>query len=81
MRPPVPTHDSRGDAPPSIKRPVVTLVVDGSAVRKPGPGGWAALLRHGHRERLISGMAEVRGGRAVLPSSWIIVGRVARTGH
>jgi hypothetical protein len=22
-----------------------------------------------------------RGGRAVLPSSWIIVGRVARTGH
>lgn len=56
-RPPA-APPSRGGASRSRKRPAVTLVVDGSAVGNPGPGGWAALLRHGKRERLISGMAE-----------------------
>jgi len=33
----------------------VTLVIDGSALGNPGPGGWAALLRTEGRERLLAG--------------------------
>lgn len=35
--------------------PVVTIYTDGSCLGNPGPGGWAALLRSGERERVLSG--------------------------
>ncbi|WP_038057766.1 ribonuclease HI [Thermus amyloliquefaciens] len=33
----------------------VELFTDGACLGNPGPGGWAALLRHGGHERLLSG--------------------------
>jgi ribonuclease HI len=33
----------------------VEIYTDGACRGNPGPGGWAALLRHGETERLISG--------------------------
>ena len=33
------------------------IVVDGSCSGNPGPGGWAAILRHGEAERVITGGA------------------------
>jgi ribonuclease HI len=33
----------------------VTLTTDGACLGNPGPGGWAALLRFGKHEKLISG--------------------------
>lgn len=33
----------------------VELVTDGACLGNPGPGGWAALLRHGRHERELSG--------------------------
>lgn len=36
-------------------RPEVTVTSDGAARGNPGPGGWAALLQAGARERLLSG--------------------------
>lgn len=36
-------------------RPFVTITSDGAARGNPGPGGWAALLEFGERERLLSG--------------------------
>lgn len=36
-------------------RPDVTVTSDGAARGNPGPGGWAALLQAGTRERLLSG--------------------------
>jgi ribonuclease HI len=36
-----------------VKR--VALFTDGASLGNPGPGGWAALLRYGRRERLLSG--------------------------
>jgi len=33
----------------------VTLITDGACIGNPGPGGWAALLRHGHRARELYG--------------------------
>lgn len=33
----------------------VELFADGACSGNPGPGGWAALLRHGSRERLLCG--------------------------
>ncbi|GLV47750.1 ribonuclease H [Thermus sp. LT1-2-5] len=33
----------------------VELFTDGASLGNPGPGGWAALLRHEGRERLLSG--------------------------
>ncbi len=36
-------------------RPEVEIWTDGACSGNPGPGGWAALLRHGGRERTISG--------------------------
>src|SRR5262245_7551369 len=35
--------------------PEVTLTTDGAARGNPGPGGWAALLQFGVRERLLTG--------------------------
>lgn len=34
---------------------IVELFTDGACAGNPGPGGWAALLRRGSRERLIAG--------------------------
>ncbi len=33
----------------------VELFTDGACLGNPGPGGWAALLRHGAHEKLLSG--------------------------
>lgn len=33
----------------------VTLITDGSCLGNPGPGGWAAILRHGERKKEIWG--------------------------
>ncbi len=33
----------------------VTLFTDGACLDNPGPGGWAALLRYGPHEKLVSG--------------------------
>jgi len=33
----------------------VTLITDGSCLGNPGPGGWAAILRHGRNKRELSG--------------------------
>jgi ribonuclease HI len=35
--------------------PTVTITTDGAASPNPGPGGWAALLEYGERERLLAG--------------------------
>jgi ribonuclease HI len=35
----------------------VTLITDGSCLGNPGPGGWAAILRHGESKRELSGSA------------------------
>jgi ribonuclease HI len=40
---------------PTNDLPTVTITTDGAARGNPGPGGWAALLQFGERERLISG--------------------------
>lgn len=40
-----------------VSRPLVIMTTDGAARGNPGPGGWAALLRHGDRERLLTGEA------------------------
>jgi ribonuclease HI len=40
---------------PNDDRPSVTITTDGAARGNPGPGGWAALLQFGERERLLSG--------------------------
>jgi ribonuclease HI len=33
----------------------VTLITDGACLGNPGPGGWAAILRNGTTEKMISG--------------------------
>ena len=33
----------------------VTLITDGSCLGNPGPGGWAAILRHGDNKKELSG--------------------------
>ena len=35
--------------------PLVTIYSDGACDQNPGPGGWAALLRHGKHEKVLSG--------------------------
>ncbi len=35
--------------------PAVLLVTDGSCLGNPGPGGWAAILRSGAHERVLTG--------------------------
>ncbi len=37
--------------------PHVTIYTDGACSGNPGPGGWAALLRYGQHEKLLSGAA------------------------
>ena len=34
---------------------MVEIYTDGSCLGNPGPGGWAALLRHREAEKLLSG--------------------------
>jgi ribonuclease HI len=34
---------------------VITVYTDGACSGNPGPGGWAAVLAHGERERVLSG--------------------------
>ena len=36
-------------------KPKVKLFTDGSCLSNPGPGGWAALLRYNHTEKMLSG--------------------------
>ena len=36
-------------------QPKVTIYTDGACEGNPGPGGWAALLRYGKHEKMISG--------------------------
>ncbi|MEM1230983.1 MAG: ribonuclease HI [Pseudomonadota bacterium] len=36
---------------------IVEVFTDGACRGNPGPGGWCALLRHGEREKLLSGAA------------------------
>ena len=55
----------------------VRLIVDGSALGNPGHGGWACILQHGPRERILTGsepqstnnkmdmMAAIRGLQAL----------------
>jgi ribonuclease HI len=38
-----------------VKTPAVEIFTDGACSGNPGPGGWAAILRSGTREREISG--------------------------
>jgi len=35
--------------------PLVTIFTDGACELNPGPGGWAAILRFGDREKVLSG--------------------------
>jgi ribonuclease HI len=37
------------------KRPAVSLFTDGACSGNPGPGGWAAILRYGDHEKVLSG--------------------------
>lgn len=37
------------------KAPEIEVFTDGACSGNPGPGGWAALLRHGKKEKLIAG--------------------------
>jgi len=41
--------------PVETSLPEVTIHTDGGCLGNPGPGGWAAVLRHGERVREISG--------------------------
>ena len=36
-------------------KPRVTIYIDGSCEPNPGPGGWAAILRAGSKEKIITG--------------------------
>ena len=38
-----------------MARPRVTIYTDGACEPNPGPGGWAALLRYGAREKVLTG--------------------------
>ena len=39
----------------TAKHTSVTLISDGACLGNPGPGGWAALLRHGTTDKMLSG--------------------------
>ena len=39
----------------STDLPRVTIFTDGACYPNPGPGGWAALLRFGAREKILTG--------------------------
>ena len=38
-----------------MRRPAVTIYTDGACEPNPGPGGWAAILRYGTEERILTG--------------------------
>jgi ribonuclease HI len=38
-----------------VPHPAVTIYTDGACEPNPGPGGWAAVLRHGTQEQILSG--------------------------
>ena len=42
---------------PSTPIPPVTIYTDGACTPNPGPGGWAALLRYGKHEKVLTGSA------------------------
>ena len=51
----------------STKRKAVEVHTDGACLGNPGPGGWAALLRYGQREReLVGGEAATTNNRMEL---------------
>lgn len=53
---------SRSDAAPQVE-----ISTDGACLGNPGPGGWAALLRHGAHEReLVGGEAHTTNNRMEL---------------
>jgi ribonuclease HI len=48
-------------------RPQVTIYTDGSCLGNPGPGGWAAILKYGNREReLLGGEPDTTNNRMEL---------------
>jgi ribonuclease HI len=49
------TNTNAKTAPP--ERPRVVIYTDGSCIGNPGKGGWAAILRTGRREKVLSGGA------------------------
>jgi ribonuclease HI len=58
----------------------VEIYTDGACRGNPGPGGWAALLRHGDREKIISGAErETTNNRMELMAA--IEGLAALTRH
>lgn len=38
-----------------MRHPLVTIYTDGACEPNPGPGGWAAILRYGAQEKILSG--------------------------
>lgn len=38
-----------------VPRPEVTIYTDGACLPNPGPGGWAAILRSGQHEKVLTG--------------------------
>jgi ribonuclease HI len=49
------SEGGKGGSPPTIKK--VTIYTDGACSGNPGPGGWAALLIYGEKQKEISGGA------------------------
>jgi ribonuclease HI len=46
------------------------IVIDGSYLGNPGPGGWACILRNGHDERVLQGaIAETTNNRMELTAA------------
>lgn len=53
-----------GDRDTIVPVKQVTLITDGSCLGNPGPGGWAAILRHGAKKKeLFGGAAETTNNR------------------
>lgn len=50
---------------PPNSLPAVLLVTDGSCLRNPGPGGWAALLQSDGHERVLTDWTRPRR-----PTGW-----------
>ncbi len=42
---------------PQNTKPIVHIYTDGACLGNPGPGGWAALLRAGQHEKVLTGAA------------------------
>jgi ribonuclease HI len=51
-------------------KPLVRIYTDGACLGNPGPGGWAALLRYGEHEKVLSGyQAETTNNRMELTAA------------